>query len=86
MENRQSCRTTYMMRMKESERRPFFLIFRWNIVLHDAHQADEITIEIEEWKQTIPGQKPQQSFVKCVGDISCILKKLYYMNFNFDCS
>ena len=31
------------------------LIFRWNIVLHDSYQADEIVIEIEEWKQKVPG-------------------------------
>ena len=54
MQSRQFCRTTYMMRIKESERGPFFLIFRWNIVLQDSYQADEIVIEIEEWKQ-VPG-------------------------------
>ena len=32
-----------------------FLIFRWNIVLHDSYQADEIVTEIEEWKQKVPG-------------------------------
>ena len=32
-----------------------FLIFRWNIVLHNSYQADEIVIEIEEWKQNVPG-------------------------------
>ena len=32
-----------------------FLIFRWNIVLHDSYQADKIVIEIEEWKQKVPG-------------------------------
>ena len=31
------------------------LIFRWNIVLHDWCQADEIVIEIKEWKQKVPG-------------------------------
>ena len=31
-----------------------FLIFRWNIVLHNSYQADEIVIEIEEWKQKDP--------------------------------
>ena len=31
-----------------------FLIFRWNYVLHDSYQADEIVIEIEEWKQKVP--------------------------------
>ena len=54
-----------------------FLIFRWNIVLHNSYQADEIVTEIEEWKQKV---------IKCVGDISCILKKLYYMNLKFDYS
>ena len=44
------CRTTYMVRIKESVRRPFILIFRWNIVLHDSYQADEIVTEIKEWK------------------------------------
>ena len=32
-----------------------FLIFRWNIGLHDSYQADEIVIEIKEWKQKVPG-------------------------------
>ena len=32
-----------------------FLIFRWNIVLHDSYQADEIVTEIEEWRQKVPG-------------------------------
>ena len=32
-----------------------FLIFRWNVVLHDSYQAEEIVIEIEEWKQKVPG-------------------------------
>ena len=53
------------------------LIFRWNIVLHDSFQADEIVKEIEEWKQKV---------IKCVEDISCILKKLYYMSLKFDYS
>ena len=54
-----------------------FLIFRWNIVLHNSYQADEIVTEIEGWKQKV---------IKCAGDISCILKKLYYMNLKFDYS
>ena len=32
-----------------------FLNFRWNIVVHDSYQADEIVTEIEEWKQNGPG-------------------------------
>ena len=39
--------------------------------------ADEIVTEVEEWKQKV---------IKCAGDISCILKKLYYMNLKFDYS
>ena len=38
-----------------SERRPFIFIFRLNIVLHASNQVDEIVIEIEEWKQKVPG-------------------------------
>ena len=53
MESRQSCRANYMMRVNESDRGPF-LIFRWNNVLHDSYQADEVVIEIEEWKQKVP--------------------------------
>ena len=30
-----------------------FLIFRWIIVLHNLYQADEIVIEIKEWKQKV---------------------------------
>ena len=53
-----------------------FLIFRWNnIVLHDSYR--EIKTKIEEWKQKV---------IKCVGDISYILKKLYHMNLKFDYS
>ena len=43
-------KTTYMKRVKESERRPFVFIFRLNIVLHDSYQVDENVMEIEEWK------------------------------------
>ena len=32
-----------------------FLIFRRNIVLHDSYKADENVIEMEEWKQNVPG-------------------------------
>ena len=52
-----------------------FLIFRWNNVLHHSYKADEIVTDIEEWKQKV---------IKYVGDNSCILKKLYYMNFKFE--
>ena len=43
-----------MMRVKGSERRPFVFIFKLNIVLCDSYQADEIIMEIEEWKQKFP--------------------------------
>ena len=43
-----------MMRVKGSERRPFVFIFRLNIALRDSYQADEIVMEIEEWKQKVP--------------------------------
>ena len=39
---------------KGSERRPFVFIFRLNTVLCDSYQADEIIMEIEEWKQKVP--------------------------------
>ena len=39
-----------MIRVKGSERRSFIFIFRLNIVLHDSYQADEIAMEIDEWK------------------------------------
>ena len=65
-----------------------FLIFRWNIVLHDSYQADEIVTEIEEWKQKVLGVCVERlsRFLKCVRGISCILEKLYYMNLKFDYS
>ena len=43
------------MRVKASERRPFIFIFRLNIVLHNSYKADEIVMEIKEWKQKVPG-------------------------------
>ena len=43
-------KTTYMTKVKRSERRAFIFIFRLNIVLYDSYQVDEIVVEIEEWK------------------------------------
>ena len=54
MESGQSCKTFYMMRVKGSERRPFVFTFKLNIVLRDSYEADEIVMEIEEWKQKVP--------------------------------
>ena len=44
------CKTSYLTRVKGSERRPFIFVFRVNIVLHDSYQVDKIVMEIEEWK------------------------------------
>ena len=52
MESRQSSKTSYMMMVKGSERRPLIFIFRLSIVLHDSYQADEIVRDIKEWKQS----------------------------------
>ena len=54
MESGQTRKTIYMMSVKGSERRPFVFIFRLNIVLCDSYQADEIVMEIEEWKPKVP--------------------------------
>ena len=54
-----------------------FLVFRWNIVLYDSYQGAAIVTKMEEWKPKV---------IKCVRDISCILKKLYCLNLKFDYS
>ena len=48
-----SCKITNMIRVKRSERRPFIFISSLNIVQRDSYQADEIVMEIEEWKQKV---------------------------------
>ena len=53
MEKEKSCKITNMVRVKVSERRPFIFISRLNIVQRDSYQADEIVMEIEEWKQKV---------------------------------
>ena len=50
-EREKSCKITNMIRVKGSERRPFIFTSRLNIVQRDTYQADEIVMEIEEWKQ-----------------------------------
>ena len=42
-----------MIRVKESEGRPFIFISRLNIVQLDSHQADEIVMEIEDGNKTL---------------------------------
>ena len=53
VERWKSCIVAKMIRVKESERRPFIFISRLNIVQRDSYQADEIVMEIEEWKQKV---------------------------------
>ena len=46
-----------MMTINESEGRPFFLIFRWKIILHDSYQSDVIVLKIKELEQKVPGDR-----------------------------
>ena len=52
-EREKSFKITNMIRVKGSERRPFIFISRLNIVQRDSCQADEIVMEIEEWKKKV---------------------------------
>ena len=73
-----------MVRVKGSERRPFIFFFRLNIVMPNSYQVDEIFMEIDKWKLKVPDEyfkSFSRVLLQCVGDIKCILKKLYYMNF-----
>ena len=76
-------------RVKGSERRPFIFISRLNIVQRDSYQADEIVMEIEEWKQKVANYyvKSYSRVLLGVGDINSILKKLYILyEFSLCCS
>ena len=53
MERVKSCKITNRIRVKGSERRPFIFISRLNAVQRDSYKADEIVMEIEEWKQKV---------------------------------
>ena len=53
VEKEKSCKITNMIRVKGSERRPFIFISRLNIVQRNSCQADEIVVEIQEWKQKV---------------------------------
>ena len=53
-----SCKITNI-RVKGLERRPFIFIFRLNTVLRDSYQADQIVMDIDEWKL-----KVQDNYVK----------------------
>ena len=54
-----------MIKVKGSERRTFIFISRLNIVQNESHQADEIVVEIKEWKQ-----KVVDDYVKIFGRVS----------------
>ena len=54
MERGKSCEITNMIRVKGVRKEPFIFIFRFNIVLRNSYQANEIVMEIEEWKQKVP--------------------------------
>ena len=54
-----------MIRVKGLDRTPFVLIFRLNVVLRDSYQAEEIVIEIEEWKQKGPNDYMKR-FIRAV--------------------
>ena len=47
MESRLICKTTYMMRVKGSERKQSLFIFRLNTVLHNSYQSDEIISQMK---------------------------------------
>ena len=53
MERGKSCKSTNMIRVKGSERRPFIFIFRLNIIKRNSYQADQIVTKIEKWKQKV---------------------------------
>ena len=53
MEKEKSCKITNMITLKGSERRPFIFISRLKIFQRDSYKADEIAMEIEEWKQKV---------------------------------
>ena len=52
---REAFQITNMITVKGSERRPFIFISRLNVVHRDSYQADEIVMEVEEWKQKVAG-------------------------------
>ena len=39
---------------EEVRKKTIYFIFRLNIVIRDSYQADEIVMEIKEWKQKVP--------------------------------
>ena len=53
VEKEKSCKITNMITLKGSERRPFIFISRLKIFQRDSYKADEIPMEIEEWKQKV---------------------------------
>ena len=74
-----SCKITNMIRVKGSERRPFVFISRLNIVQHDSYQADEIAMEIEEWKQKVVDDYVKRFSRVLLGVLGTSILS-YYMN------
>ena len=51
------------------------------MVLHDSNQVDQIVMEIEEWKQEIPGNYVKSFNRVLLSLLETCIKKLYYMNY-----
>ena len=68
-----------MIRVKGSEKRPFVFISRLNIVQHDSYQADEIVMEIEEWKQKVVDDYVKRFSRVLLGVLGTSILS-YYMN------
>ena len=76
------------MSVKGSERRPFIFISRLNIVQRDSYQADEIVMEIEEWKQKVADDyvKSFSRVVLGVLETSIHLEETVLYEFSLCCS
>ena len=87
MESRESCKTTYMIRIKESDERSIFKKF-WTEYCYTRSIPGKWNCDgnwgMKTKSSRRPCQKLYESFIKCDRDINCTLKKLYYMNLKFD--
>ena len=81
MESGMSSKTTYMLRVKSTERRPFIFIFRLNIFLRDLYKADAIAMEIEEWKKKFQATNYAKSFSKVL--LLKLVSAIFYQIFIF---
>ena len=68
-----------MIRVKGSEKRPFVFISRLNIVQRDSYQANEIVMEIEEWKQKVVDDYVKRFSRVLLGVLGTSILS-YYMN------